>query len=371
MLVTRILISHGNVNSDYGDISDTMLDKIDACILKSKLRKLLQDSTLKEIKLGQHDIRMGNEGAKVLAEVLKHNTSVTYVEFPYDNNVGDEGAQDILEALQSNNILTKISFGEKNNISWRLKENIEKICQKNMQSAIASLFTEIEKGIESVQDKLLANKNLDLEDKQKIASVMKQFKGVVDEQKLEKQKTITNNELAQVINKQNINDEVLKALTEKAQKADQDKEFFMNAIALFQEQLEAKDKKIEAMEQKMQLFAVQQFPIHNVNDEVKHLIIPQNNNTTTNINQTIPLNKNKDITKNLSTPCCKCNIFSQMDIVYKNNLLNHPELFKNLSYSLSKTLDLSQKLSTDLINYVIENHNSEILLAGLMSVDYN
>jgi tetratricopeptide (TPR) repeat protein len=59
------------------------------------------------------------------------------------------------------------------------------------------------------------------------------------------------------------------------------------------------------------------------------------------------------------------------DIVYDNDLLNHPELLK-LSVKelgMSRVLDMSNSLSSELISEAIQQNNAELLLAGCISLD--
>ena len=68
----------------------------------------------------------------------------------------------------------------------------------------------------------------------------------------------------------------------------------------------------------------------------------------------------------------KCEIFAVTDIKYDNPLLNNPEILSQSlgKYSISEILDLSMNISTALINNAIDANDSEVLLAGLMSVDH-
>ena len=70
----------------------------------------------------------------------------------------------------------------------------------------------------------------------------------------------------------------------------------------------------------------------------------------------------------------KCTIFSVTDIQYDNPLLNNKEILNEAlnKYSLSQILDLSLNVNPELINNAIETGDSQLVLAGLMSVDqYN
>ncbi len=65
------------------------------------------------------------------------------------------------------------------------------------------------------------------------------------------------------------------------------------------------------------------------------------------------------------------NIISSIE--YDNPLLNHPTLFKAVEqhYGLNKTFDLSQSLSSGLIDEAIHTNDSELLLAGIMSLHFS
>jgi tetratricopeptide (TPR) repeat protein len=59
------------------------------------------------------------------------------------------------------------------------------------------------------------------------------------------------------------------------------------------------------------------------------------------------------------------------EVVYENELLNHPELLK-LSvkeFGMSRVLDMSNSLSSELISEAIQQNNAELLLAGCISLD--
>ena len=92
--------------------------------------------------------------------------------------------------------------------------------------------------------------------------------------------------------------------------------------------------------------------------------------------------KDKDLNQkavdqsNTKKGCCesikdKCVIFTVKDIVYDNELLNHPELLR-LSvneFGISRVLDMSNSLSSELISEAIQQNNAELLLAGCISLD--
>jgi tetratricopeptide (TPR) repeat protein len=60
-------------------------------------------------------------------------------------------------------------------------------------------------------------------------------------------------------------------------------------------------------------------------------------------------------------------------ILYNNPLLNHPTLLKDTAkhFGLSKALDLSHSLSTQLVEDAMSNNDSELILAGIMSLSLN
>tara|TARA_B110000503_G_C7043422_1_gene369189 strand:- start:120 stop:926 length:807 start_codon:yes stop_codon:yes gene_type:complete len=61
------------------------------------------------------------------------------------------------------------------------------------------------------------------------------------------------------------------------------------------------------------------------------------------------------------------------DIVYDNELLNHPEILKSSvqEFGISKVLDMSSNLSSELILEAIEQNDAELLLAGCISLNYS
>jgi len=61
------------------------------------------------------------------------------------------------------------------------------------------------------------------------------------------------------------------------------------------------------------------------------------------------------------------------DIVYDNQLLNHPEILKSSvqEFGISKVLDMSSNLSSELISEAIEQNDAELLLAGCISLNYS
>ncbi len=82
--------------------------------------------------------------------------------------------------------------------------------------------------------------------------------------------------------------------------------------------------------------------------------------------------KHVPITSEENNKCCtSCNIFMVTDIKYDNELLNHPKILSQSlnKYSLLEILNLSVNIDPQLINNAIDSGNSELLLAGLISVD--
>ena len=76
--------------------------------------------------------------------------------------------------------------------------------------------------------------------------------------------------------------------------------------------------------------------------------------------------------------CCEsiknnCVVFSAKDMIYDNDLLNHPEILKSSvqAFGISRVLDMSSNLSSELISEAIEQNNAELLLAGCISLNYS
>jgi tetratricopeptide (TPR) repeat protein len=59
------------------------------------------------------------------------------------------------------------------------------------------------------------------------------------------------------------------------------------------------------------------------------------------------------------------------DVIYDNELLNHPDLLQPSvkEFGLCKLLDMSERLSQDFISEVVAQNDSELLLAGLVSIN--
>jgi hypothetical protein len=64
----------------------------------------------KEGRLDLYNQRIGDNGAKYLADVLKINTSITSIDL-WSNNIGDDGAKYLADALKTNTSITNIYLG--------------------------------------------------------------------------------------------------------------------------------------------------------------------------------------------------------------------------------------------------------------------
>jgi len=76
--------------------------------------------------------------------------------------------------------------------------------------------------------------------------------------------------------------------------------------------------------------------------------------------------------------CCKaiknnCVIFSVKDMIYDNQLLNHPDILRSSvqEFGISRVLDMSSNLSSELISEAIEQNDAELLLVGCISLNYS
>ena len=69
----------------------------------------------------------------------------------------------------------------------------------------------------------------------------------------------------------------------------------------------------------------------------------------------------------------KQKILCVTEVVYDNELLNHPELLKASveEFGISRVLDMSSNLSSELISEAIEQNDAELLLAGCISLNYS
>jgi Ran GTPase-activating protein (RanGAP) involved in mRNA processing and transport len=68
----------------------------------------LQNSSLKGLYLSVN--HLGNDGAKILAETLEHNTSLEFLSLA-SNSIGDAGVRDICDALHQHPSLVSLDFG--------------------------------------------------------------------------------------------------------------------------------------------------------------------------------------------------------------------------------------------------------------------
>jgi hypothetical protein len=75
--------------------------------------------------------------------------------------------------------------------------------------------------------------------------------------------------------------------------------------------------------------------------------------------------------KNVESSQKMCQIFSVTDVIYDNELLNHPEMFNKLSdvYGVNKVIDLSGNIESSLLQEALEHNDAELLMGALVSVD--
>ncbi|MDG1436730.1 MAG: hypothetical protein P8P83_02965 [Rickettsiaceae bacterium] len=73
--------------------------------------------------------RIGAEGAALLAEALKTNTTLKILKLAL-NNIGTEGAETLKEALQENSTLTKLELYD-NNIDYGIKKHLIELLDRN------------------------------------------------------------------------------------------------------------------------------------------------------------------------------------------------------------------------------------------------
>ena len=82
---------------------------------------------LRELNL--YENKIGDEGAKALAEALQENQTLTSLVL-WDNKIGDEGGKALLEALQKNQTLTTIYLSD-NPMSSSLQGSIRAKARAN------------------------------------------------------------------------------------------------------------------------------------------------------------------------------------------------------------------------------------------------
>jgi len=77
------------------------------------LCELLKGNAIPLKQLNCKNNKIGTEGARMISEVLKSNSTLTELDLSY-NEIGDEGARMISEGLESNSTLTKLYLGNNN-----------------------------------------------------------------------------------------------------------------------------------------------------------------------------------------------------------------------------------------------------------------
>ncbi|MDF2966172.1 MAG: hypothetical protein K0Q51_1560 [Rickettsiaceae bacterium] len=92
-------------------------------------------------------------------------------------------------------------------------------------------------------------------------------------------------------------------------------------------------------------------------------------NNIGNTNQAIHQAISNSITSQAATNDSKC-IIAKAEVIYDNRLLNHMELIKEAGnrFGISKVLELSSLLSSDLISEAIDNQDQDLILAGMISL---
>ncbi|WP_425363703.1 hypothetical protein [Candidatus Tisiphia endosymbiont of Hybos culiciformis] len=172
-------------------------------------------NTVIEIDLSHNHI--SKEGAGLIACFLEKNSSVMHIDLRW-NKIDNDGARLILQALRKNNTVTEMDlFGNKslyaNGIDYSLIASIDKILEKNILRAKKALSKKSDQGIDSVQEKLPVT-DTNQEKSKNISKEVQQLKKVGQEQKSEQQEEM-NTTLAQIINKQTMQDDILKLIVQK------------------------------------------------------------------------------------------------------------------------------------------------------------
>ncbi|WP_341756497.1 MULTISPECIES: hypothetical protein [unclassified Candidatus Tisiphia] len=108
-----------------------------------------------------------------IIEALKAGKDVKAIDLKYED-IGAEGAKALAHALENNNTVTTIDLWG-NKIGDELLNDIRDKLEKNKLQAEALQSKEIEQGVDSVQEKLLAT-NIGSEKKQEISKKMQQIK---------------------------------------------------------------------------------------------------------------------------------------------------------------------------------------------------
>jgi hypothetical protein len=101
-------------------------------------------------------------------------------------------------------------------------------------------------------------------------------------------------------------------------------------------------------------------------------------NETNNLhsNEQLPSSELSQTNTEERTPKCKCVVQAVRDIVYNNELLNNPEMLNQLInrvsniYDVNTILNLSSVVSDTLIMEAVQEHDVDLLLGGIISMDY-
>ncbi|WP_341793685.1 hypothetical protein [Rickettsia endosymbiont of Ceutorhynchus obstrictus] len=119
--------------------------------------------------LDLHNNKMGDEGARLIAELLKTNTSLIYLDLAM-NNISNEGARAVIEALQKNINITDLDLGE-NNIDHENTEIIEGYLQRNKSfREEQNIFQTI---VEDINTKIVDSKTINDNDKPMMQDIIK------------------------------------------------------------------------------------------------------------------------------------------------------------------------------------------------------
>ncbi len=208
------------------------------------------------------------------------------------------------------------------------------------------IFEGIDSAIDSVEEKLLAS-NIDAEDKKQVSKIVDQVKVIVEEKKQALEHDVV---LNQVVSKQAVQEDIIKALVGHAKTDKQTLDLHMNFIMELKQELGMVTKNITTNKLSPSEVTV------TANDPMNEPLIKDEKNT-------------QQVTKE-NRGCCKslqetCIIFSIPEIKYDNPILNYPEVIRTLTKDLSlnflEVVDKVGSFDRDFVREFCLSGNVELL----------
>lgn len=232
----------------------------------------------------------------------------------------------------------------------------------DIEEAIKScdiVISNITSAIDSVEKKLFAS-SMNAKDQKQISKIVEQIKGVVEEKKHAYERDVV---LNQVISKQAVQEDIIKALVEHVKTDKQTLDLHMNFIMELKKELGMHVNISSTISTEQTKVAA-----------TKMLDTKKVDNRIEEEKET----KEPLLSDKTEKTCCEklketCMIFSITEIKYDNPLLNHPELLKSSmsKFDFNVILDRSTQISNSLMTQIINNNDSELLMGALMSLDHD